>query len=154
MSIMEIWDWLIKSWLPRNYHFYYIFVLWMCPLFLILRQKHMWKNSVLFMQTGMCWKNIVKLEFTFLLLKKSKNISAVEILVLIRPSSEFTLPSYLPWSIQIYLIFPLLKDFNNNKKPQPSSQIQSIDWWLPEAESGRWAKWVKGVKRYILLVIK
>ena len=32
--------------------------------------------------------------------------------------------------------------------------MQRADGWLPEMRVGVWVKWVKGVKRYKLLVIK
>ena len=38
---------------------------------------------------------------------------------------------------------------------QNKTQIQRTDWWAPEGGGlGKWTKWVKGVKRYKLLVIK
>lgn len=48
--------------------------------------------------------------------KKSKNISALEIFILLKPSSNLLCPSYLSRSIQIYSIAPWLKDVNNKKK--------------------------------------
>ena len=39
-------------------------------------------------------------------------------------------------------------------KKKTNSKTQRTDGWFPEAGGGEWAKWVKGVKRYILLVIK
>ena len=54
--------------------------------------------------------------------------------------------------------YHLYVDSKNTPKQQqtkpPSSQIQRIDWWLPEVGDGIWAKWVKVVKRYKRPVIK
>ena len=38
------------------------------------------------------------------------------------------------------------------QQPQPAGA--ETHWWLPEMRVGRWAKWMKGAKRYKLPVIK
>ena len=39
-------------------------------------------------------------------------------------------------------------------RTKPSSQTHRTDGWFPEEGVGGWAKWVKGVRKYKLPVIK
>ena len=43
---------------------------------------------------------------------------------------------------------------SEGKKKRNKSQIQIIDWWLPEVWGEGWAKWVKEVKMYQFTVIE